>query len=195
MAKPKGLIVHEDIVAQEFNLEEIVGFDLSSETDLLREIGDSVAEFVRKRAEENKGIGGKELRKPYSKTYQRTTEFELFGKSATDVNMRLTGDMLESINTLDVDGSTIVVGIEGEQAPKAHGHMTGKNGEVPKMKREFFGLTRDEFKEVLSPFKDRIKEAKPRERTVSDFTREESVNIDRQLRDFNVIADFFQDDV
>lgn len=193
MAKPKGLIVQEDIVAQEFDLEEIVGFDLSSEPDLLRDIGDSVAEFVRTRAADNKGIGGKELRKPYSKSYQSTLEFELYGKSASDVNMTLTGDMLTSINTLDVDGSKVIVGIEGEQAPKAHGHMTGKNGEVPKMKREFFGLTRSEFKEVIAPFKERINDLKPEAKTVADFSKTEANKIDQQLKNFKVIADFFED--
>jgi len=157
LAKPKGLILEEDLVAQEFDLEEITGRDFSEDEPLLFEIGEAVADFVRDRSASNKGIGGKTLPKPYSKVYQESADFKLFGKSANDVNMRLTGDMLDSIEIIDAQGSKLLVGITDENAPKAHGHMTGKNGQVPKMKREFFGLTADELNKVLKEFKSDIK--------------------------------------
>ena len=156
MVKPKGLIVTEDLVAQEFNLQELLNVDLENDPLLAAEIGQDIAQYIRNRSAENKGIGGKALRSPYSKEYAASLEFKVAGKSRTDVNMRLTGDMLESIETLDFDGSVLTVGIEGEQAPKAHGHMTGKNGQAPKMKREFFGITKKEFEEIVSNYSDRI---------------------------------------
>ena len=156
MAKPKGLIVTEDLVAQEFNLEELLKVDLENDPLLAAEIGQDIAQYIRNRAADNKGIGGKALRSPYSKEYSDTLEFKVAGKSRTNVNMRLTGDMLESIETLDFDGSVLTIGIEGEQAPKAHGHMTGKNGQAPKMKREFFGITKQEFNEIIGNYSDRI---------------------------------------
>lgn len=163
MAKPKGLIVTEELVAQEFNLSELLDVDLSSDETLVAEIGQDIADFIRERSADNKGIGGKALRSPYSKEYSESLEFQVAGKSRGDVNMKLTGDMLDSIEVLDFDGEVLTVGIEGEQAPKAHGHMTGKNGQVPKMKREFFGLTEKELDAILGNYETRIEALKERQ--------------------------------
>lgn len=169
MAEVKGLIVEEDLVAQEFDLEELLGVDLSQDESLANDIGDAVVEFIEKRSNDGKGIGGKKLKSPYSKAYTKTTEFEVAGKSPTDINMRLTGEMIDSIDVLDFDGQVLTVGIEGDQAPKAHGHMTGKNGEVPAMKREFFGLTETEFKTITEKFADRIDQLKAAPTRVEDL--------------------------
>lgn len=169
MAKPEGLIVEEDIVAQEFDLESITGKDFSSDESLLTKVGNEIIDYIVKRSADNKGIGGKALRSPYSKEYTKTTEFKLHGKSPKDVNMRLTGDMIKAISILDKQDSLITVGIEDENAPKAHGHMTGKNGEVPAMKREFFGLTKKELSEVLSKFKSDIKQLPDKPSRIQDL--------------------------
>lgn len=169
MADVKGLIVEEDLVAQEFDLEELLGVDLSQDESLANDIGDAVVEFIEKRSNDGKGIGGKKLKSPYSKAYTKTTEFEVAGKSPTEINMRLTGEMIDSIDVLDFDGQVLTVGIEGDQAPKAHGHMTGKNGEVPSMKREFFGLTETEFKTITEKFADRIDQLKAAPTRVEDL--------------------------
>jgi hypothetical protein len=193
LAKPKGLVLEEDLVAQEFDLEEITGRDLSDDDALIDQIGKDIAEFIRKRADANKGIGGKALRSPYSKSYAESTEFKAHGKSPQNVNMRLTGEMLEAINVLDIHGNTLVVGIEGEQAPKAHGHMTGRNGEVPAMKREFFGLTRSELKnEILSKYKSEIADTPSAKTRVGDFESE----IEREINSpgFRIVGDLFEVD-
>jgi hypothetical protein len=195
LARPKGLVVQEDLIAQEFNLEEILGVDLSGDETLAAEIGQDIVQFIQDRAESGKGIGGKVLRSPYSKPYSKTTEFELAGKSISDVNMRLTGDMLGSIEVLDFDGSVLTVGIENDQAPKAHGHMTGKNGESPNMKREFFGLTQSELKDILANYDDRIGELKDRPQRVEDFlTADDNRAIDQLFRNAGDVFSFGADD-
>lgn len=184
MAKPKGLIVEQDLVAQEFDLESITGVDFSDDPDLLENIGNEIKDYITNRViSKNQGYGGQKLRSPYSKSYQNSIEFDLFGKSATDINMTMTGDMLGAINIITAEGSDLLIGIDDQNAAKAHGHMTGKNGEVPKMKREFFGVTMDELKKnVLSKFKSDIKELKSEQskestRTVADFqTVEQQIN-------------------
>lgn len=184
MAKPKGLIVEQDLVAQEFDLESITGVDFSDDPDLLENIGNEIKDYITNRViSKNQGYGGQKLRSPYSKSYQNSIEFDLFGKSATDINMTMTGDMLGAINIITAEGSDLLIGIDDQNAAKAHGHMTGKNGEVPKMKREFFGVTIDELKKkVLSKFSSDIKELKSEQqkestRTVADFqTVEQQIN-------------------
>lgn len=190
MADVKGLILQTDIVAQEFNLEEILGVDLSSDERLASEIGQDIVDFISKRSADGKGIGGQKLKSPYSKEYQHTTEFKVFGKKPNKVNMRLTGDMIDSIDVIDFDGSTLVVGIEGDQAAKAHGHMTGKDGASPAMKREFFGLTADELKKITDNYSDRIAKLEiPQLNILDAITPQE----DRAVNDFfNTIGDLFK---
>lgn len=189
MADVKGLIVEEDLVAQEFDLEEILGVDLSQDETLAAEIGQDVVEFIAKRSNDGKGIGGKKLKSPYSKAYTKTTEFEVAGKSPKDINMRLTGEMISSIDVLDFDGQVLTVGIEGDQAPKAHGHMTGKNGEVPAMKREFFGLTEKEFKDITDKYSDRIDQLRPAPTRVEDLVTPQENSQVNSL--FNNLGDLF----
>ncbi len=194
MAKAPGLIVDEDLVAQEFDMEDLLGVDLSSDETLAAEIGQDIVQFIQDRAADNKGIGGKALKSPYSKAYSKTTEFELAGKSPGDVNMRLTGDMLESIEVLGFDNNVLTVGIEGGEAPKAHGHMTGKNGEVPAMKREFFGLTEKEFQEIVAPYQDRIDQLAQPEASATDIlTESENLLIDRAFETIGDLFDFEQE--
>ena len=189
MADIKGLIVEEDLVAQEFDLEEILGVDLSQDETLAAEIGQDIVDFITKRSNDGKGIGGKKLKSPYSKAYTKTTDFEVAGKSATDINMRLTGDMIDSIDVLDFDGQVLTVGIEGDQAPKAHGHMTGKNGEVPAMKREFFGLTEKELEGITKNYADRIEQLKDAPTRAEDLlTPEENAAVNNA---FQTIGDLF----
>jgi len=194
MADIKGLIVEEDLVAQEFDLEEILGVDLSGDETLAAEIGQDVVQFIQDRSLNGKGIGGKKLKSPYSKAYTKTTEFEVAGKSATDINMRLTGEMIDSIEVLDFDGQVLTVGIEGDQAPKAHGHMTGKNGEVPAMKREFFGLTENELEKILNNYSDRIEQLKESSVRFEDqLTREETTAVNQFFRTAGDLFSFEED--
>lgn len=189
MADIKGLIVEEDLIAQEFDLEEILGVDLSQDETLAAEIGQDVVEFLQKRSNDGKGIGGSKLKSPYSKAYTKTTEFEVAGKSPRDINMRLTGDMIDSIDVLDFDGQVLTVGIEGDQAPKAHGHMTGKNGEVPAMKREFFGLTEKEFKSITDNYTDRISQLRDAPTRFEDLATDEETQAVNDA--FQTLGDVF----
>lgn len=189
MALPKGLTVEQDIIAQEFDLADITGRDLDDDT--IRKIGDAIIDYTRKRSANNKGIGGKALRSPYSKEYQMSDEFKNAGKSASDVNMRLTGEMLNSIDVLDVNDGNLIVGIENDQAPKAHGHMTGKMGQAPKMKREFFGLTRSELKDILGKFKSDINSAPRASLTFGELNNQLTPAERRDVRTIGTIGSIF----
>jgi hypothetical protein len=191
LAKVEGLIVEQEIVAQEFDLEKILGVDLSADPGLANDIGGAIVDYIVKRAGDNKGIGGKALPAPYSEEYASSPEFKQFGKSKNKVNMRLTGDMLNAVDVLGFDGSVLTVGIENDQAPKAHGHMTGKDGQVPAMKREWFGLTKPELKEITSKYNDRINALPDRSKTAADFlTKGENQAIDSIFKRFT-LGDLF----
>lgn len=190
MAEAKGLVLETDIVAQEFNLEEILGVDLSKDEALAAEIGNDIVDYITKRSAAGRGIGGSKLRSPYSKEYLNSEEAKIYGKKPAPINMRLSGDMISSMDVIDFDGTTLVVGIEGEEAAKAHGHMTGKNGTVPNMKREFFGLTSSELKKITDNYSDRISALESPSPTIGDLLSEKD---NASINDFfNNIGDIFK---
>ena len=162
MAKlPEGLKLTQEEVAQTIDLKKWTGKDLSSDPTLVREIGQSMIDYMLKRADDNKGINNEPLiPNKYSKEYAESLEFIAAGKSRNDVNMKLSGDMLGSID-LDDQGNIIKIKVGEEQSAKAYGHMTGFKGHptIPqgKYKRQFFGISKEEFDQQIMPkFKDEL---------------------------------------
>lgn len=177
MASPK---ITKKKTSQQINLKDEFGVDFSGRDALKQAIGQAIIDkMLRRVTEDNKGAQFSDesgtgrrvnLRSPYSDAYQESDEFKAAGKSATDINMTLKGDMLNSIDLLKIRGNTIEVGIDDDdEAGKAHGHMTGKNGKVPKMRRPFFGVTKAELKEIRREFAGEIKDAIKASKKGDDF--------------------------
>lgn len=170
-----------DKVSQTINLNEVIGSDISSDEKLVTKIGQAIIDYMDTRAEDGLGLGRKKLKSPYSKGYSESLDFVAAGKSKNKVNMRLSGDMLASIDILETKGATLTIGIEGSEAPKAFNHQTGDT--LPK--REFFGVTKDEIKKyILDEFSSEIKAKK---NTSSD----EQTKLINSIRGIRTLADFF----
>lgn len=144
-------------VSQTIDLKELFGISLRGRDELKQAIGQAMIDKIIKRTESGKAIGGKkDLKKPYSKSYANSLDFKAFGKSKNNVNMKLTGDMLGSIDITEVSGNKITIGFDGEEEnAKAYNHNVGDT--VPK--RPFFGLNKSELADVKRQFKSEIKEA------------------------------------
>lgn len=126
-------------IAQKIDLEDILGREPTPiERD--RFIQEAI-EFMISRTQSGEDRNGKEF-KAYTKDY---ADFK--GVSRGDVDLTLFGDMLLSIQGENL-GSEVEIKIEGEEAAKAYGHITGFKGHptIPngKYKRDFFGLSEDE---------------------------------------------------
>ena len=94
---------------------------------------------------------------PYSDEYIESKEFAIARKSPSNVNLKLTGEMLTDLEVLEVDArsGTIVVGYSGgESQAKAHGHITGANGTGNLPVRNFLGVSSQEIATVLSKLPD-----------------------------------------
>ncbi len=107
------------------------------------------------RVEGGIGYGGTKLKSPYSKKYAETLEFKAAGKSRSDVNMKLTGDMLAAVNVKS-EGNKVVLYVDEGEVPKAYNHLTGDT--VPK--RNWFGFTDSELKSLRKEFAPQIRKAK-----------------------------------
>jgi hypothetical protein len=91
----------------------------------------------------------------YSEEYIKSLEFAIARKSPSQVNLRLTNEMLTDVEVIEVDSSsgTITVGItDPSSQAKAHGHITGAGGRLPV--RDFMGISQKEFAAILSKVPD-----------------------------------------
>jgi hypothetical protein len=178
MAEP-GIKLTKKRVSQKLDLNALTGRDIASDSVLVRKIAQGIIDYMVDRAKSGRGLGRKDLKSPYSKSYSESLTFKAAGKARNDVNMTLSGDMLRSIDILEEDGASVVIGIEDEvDAPKAYGHQTGFEGHptIPsgKYKRPFFGVTADEVKkQVLPKFKAEIDKSAGA-RTISSLESQEA---------------------
>tara|TARA_R110000868_G_scaffold411262_1_gene702567 strand:+ start:856 stop:1455 length:600 start_codon:yes stop_codon:yes gene_type:complete len=161
MAAIKGLVVESKKVYQDIDLEELTGVDLTGNEPLKLAIAQSTVDYMRKRTESSKDALGVSF-DSYSKSYKASEEFEAYNKSSK-VNMKLTGDMLASID-FKLTGNTIRFSFDdSDEEIKAYGHMTGMkghkhlDGKTPI--RLFFGITEDDFKsDILTNFSDDLED-------------------------------------
>lgn len=145
MAKIKGLNLTKRDVSQTINLEEMFGVSFQGEKALRMAIAQKVIDYIVKRTQEGKDISGKNLAK-YHPDYVASAEFELAGKSKNEVNMTLTGNMLAQLDMLSDSPNTIRIGWDdNNEILKAYNHNIGDTV----TKREFFGITSKEAKEVI----------------------------------------------
>lgn len=92
----------------------------------------------------------------YSESYADSNEFKAFGKSQTKPNMRLTGDMLDQLELTGSSKDKIKIGWEDQiQNAKAHGNITGQNGDWAR-KRDFFGLSVSDIESIKKEIRDLI---------------------------------------
>jgi hypothetical protein len=120
------------------NLKELFGVDEMPDDDGLKfEIGQEIIESIRENTQSGKSRRGTDFKK-YSIGYIKSLDFIAFGKSEGQVNLTLTGDMLDSMEVSKIGRDTIEIGfMDTENAAKAAGHIKGSNN-LPV--RDFFGL-------------------------------------------------------
>lgn len=150
-------------ISQTIDLEKDLGIDLSEDEGLKQAIGQAIIDKIIERTNQGKGIEFSgdtartvKLKSPYSDKYADSLKFKAAGKDQNDVNMRLTGDMLASVDVLSVGINTITIGIaDDKEKLKAFNHITGDT--VPK--RPWFGIGKQELLEIKRDFKEDIAEA------------------------------------
>lgn len=148
-------------ISQEIDLNKIIGKDISKNEKLVLKIGQAIIDYMNERVSNGMGVDRVKLKSPYSKSYSKSLDFIAAGKSKSDVNMSLSGDMMASIDIIKIDGGKVTIGIEAEdQAVKAYGHQTGFKGHPvlgKKFRRPFFGVTENEVKKfIISDFTSEI---------------------------------------
>ncbi len=172
VAKLDGLKLSESEVSQTIDLKEVFGVSLTGNEALKQVIGQALIDRIIQRTESNKSVTGGQLKK-YSKEYIESDDFKAFDKSAGDVNMKLTGDMLSTLDIVDSSGSKIKLGWDdATQNAKAYNHNVGDT--VPK--RAFFGVTKQDLESVRKEFASDVKQSSNKLQSELDQIRTAIIN-------------------
>lgn len=150
MAK-KSLKITQSEVSMKLNLRQIFGKSVPSRS-IRERIADDVKETIIKRTLKGYGVDDGTPIKfvKYSAAYEKF-------KGQTNVDLELTGSMLNSILPLDLqDSDALTVGIANKDAPKAHGHTTGMEGKGPLPKRPFLDMTENEIAKIQRKFQKEV---------------------------------------
>jgi hypothetical protein len=135
-------------VSQTINLKEIFGVSFKKSRSLKLQVTQALIDKMKSRIATGLDRFGDEMA-PYSKVYQESFDYIAARKDGT-VNMKLTGDMLGSLDIVEDKGDLVTIGFRGsEENQKAYGHMMGE-GRLPV--RQFFGISDDEVESVKSDF-------------------------------------------
>lgn len=125
--------------------------DFVSESDFKRLYGLRVVDrIVERTRNENIDRFGRSLG-TYSKTYKESLIFQIYKDGQTQVDLTLTGEMLESLNTISGARYNITIELVGENnRGKAQGHITGRLGKTGRAKpRDFLGLPKSELTDLF----------------------------------------------
>ncbi len=146
------------------NLKELFGTTVPDDESLRQEIADAVVRVVQERTAEGVSAKGNKF-KAYSKKYA-----EKKGVGVGDVDLRLFGDMLESLDMIESTPQTITLGFDDElQNAKAWNHNTGDT--LPK--REFLGLMKKEMQVIAEQFAEQVQSLKDQSKEADTITKDE----------------------
>lgn len=119
-----------------------------------KEIADLIIERIVDRTLDGLDKNGRAFPK-YSKEYIKSLDFKNAGKSAGDVNLQLSGDMLAALTLLQERADKIRIGFEkgSDENARADGNIRGTYGQdTPNKKkaRDFLGVSPTELKSIIN---------------------------------------------
>jgi hypothetical protein len=144
------LNISQSDISQEIDLADL-GFNIPNNAELKFAIAQSMVNAIVDRTLSNKDAFGSNFTS-YSKEYINSLEFQAYDKSAGDVNLKLTGEMLDSIEVASTSGNKVVIRVTPDQAAKAFNHITGDTVK----KRNFFGITEKEINKIKKEFRSSV---------------------------------------
>lgn len=112
-----------------------------------------LVERIVERTDKGKDKDGRAFPK-YSPSYKDSLDFRNAGKSAGNVNLQLSGDMLAALRVLNSTRNWIEIGFDRgtDENAKADGNIRGTYGKPtpdPKKARDFLGVNEKELMKIL----------------------------------------------
>lgn len=116
-------------------------------------IADLVIERIVERTREGVDRRGNPF-PDYTDAYVNSQDFKNAGKSASDINLQLSGDMLAALTVLKEGSDKIRIGFENgsDENARADGNIRGTYGKARgsrKKARDFLGIDRSELRAII----------------------------------------------
>lgn len=123
-----------------------------------KKLGDLVIDHIIRRTESGVDKRGREF-PGYSKGYIDSLDFRNAGKSAADINLTLSGDMLASLKLLQQSEGFLSIGFENgsEENARADGNIRGTYGKSKGSKakaRDFLGIDKATLRDLIDEVMD-----------------------------------------
>lgn len=110
------------------------------------QLGIEIVNYIVNRTKNGQGIGGKPFKQKYSDNYIKTADFRIADKDPADVNLTLTGDMLDSVEVIDSSVvGRIVIGFILDTENDKSVYLEEKG-------YRFLGLTQGELNNIITKF-------------------------------------------
>lgn len=112
------------------------------------EIALKIIDYIKERTAAGIGIkGGRRFTFPaYSKSYIESDAFKRAGKSPSQVNLKLSGEMLDDLRILSTRGNSVLIGFE-------NGTFSNDKADGNSARRPFLGVNKSELDAILREFK------------------------------------------
>lgn len=131
-------------VSLDINLRKLMGERVPQDSEFKEAVAQKALDIIQDRTESGRSWKGHKFKR-YSDSYKKSDDFKAFGKSAGEVNLTLSGDMLGTMDVIDESRDKITLGWDdAEENAKAANHVGGVT--VPK--RDFFNLNKKELKQL-----------------------------------------------
>jgi len=118
-------------------------------------IATDIIDHIIKRSLSGKKINNKDNFPGYSKSYIKSKDFKIAGKSKSKVNLKLSFEMLNSLNLRNQSTGNLRIGVDNRNAKKAEGNETGSYGSKtghPSRARKFIGISKSDLAKILAKY-------------------------------------------
>lgn len=121
-------------------------------------LAQEVIDFVIKRSKDGKDKNGNSFPSPankYSKTYEGSLDFKIAGKKKGQVDLTLSGEMLQSLSLISHKAGEVLIGYDKSNAElnaKVEGNVLGTYGQSSPIKgkaRDFMGIAKKDLESIL----------------------------------------------
>lgn len=119
-----------------------------------RTIANEIIDFIINRTRNDNLDKNNRAFPGYSSSYADSLAFKLGGKSRSDIDLTLSGDMLDSIKVLSTRAGQITIGFDAgtNENAKAEGNIIGSYGQPsgnPTKSRDFLGIHPEDLSAIL----------------------------------------------
>ena len=113
-------------------------------------LADEIVSFIKERTDKNLDVNGNKFHS-YSEAYINSPDFKAAGKNKNDVNLRLSNEMMDSIQVLSIGNDSVTIGFEPNTPANDKGSWNIASDNGPS--RKFLGINEKDLDKLIAKVK------------------------------------------